>query len=278
VRSAEIRSKNYASYDQDHRCINPLMRLTVAATEIRAMPETMQPHILVVDDDQQIRELLQEYLTENELRVTVSSNGQQMLAVLENEAIDLVILDLRLAGEDGMAIARSLREKSAIPIIMLTGVRDEADRIMGLELGADDYLIKPFSPRELLARIRTVLRRTKSLALAEVRQRELRAYRFKDFELNLRTRRLTKDGRSIELTNGEFNLLAALLSAPQRILTRDQLLESSRVYDNEVYDRSIDVQVLRLRRKIEADPSQPRFIVTERGTGYSFSAPVEILY
>jgi DNA-binding response OmpR family regulator len=242
------------------------------------MPETIQPHILVVDDDPQIRDLLQEYLTENALRVTVSSTGQQMAAILDDEAIDLVILDLRLAGEDGMAIARTLRDKSAIPIVMLTGVRDEADRIMGLELGADDYLTKPFSPRELLARIRTVLRRTKGRALTEARQRELRAYRFVDFELNLRTRRLTKRGQRIELTNGEFNLLAALLAAPQRILTRDQLLEASRVYDNEVYDRSIDVQVLRLRRKIEADPSQPQFIITERGVGYSFSAPVEILY
>jgi DNA-binding response OmpR family regulator len=196
----------------------------------------------------------------------------------DNEAIDLVILDLRLAGEDGMAIARTLRDKSAIPIIMVTGIRDEADRIMGLELGADDYLTKPFSPRELLARIRTVLRRTKGQALTEARQREVRAYRFVDFELNLRTRRLTKRAQGVELTNGEFNLLAALLAAPQRILTRDQLLEASRVYDNEVYDRSIDVQVLRLRRKIETDPSQPQFIVTERGVGYSFSSPVEILY
>jgi DNA-binding response OmpR family regulator len=242
------------------------------------MPETIQPHILVVDDDPQIRELLQEYLTENALRVSVTSTGEQMATILDNEAIDLVILDLRLTGEDGMTIARTLRDKSAIPIIMITGIRDEADRIMGLELGADDYLTKPFSPRELLARIRTVLRRTKGQALTEARQREVRAYRFVDFELNLRTRRLTKRAQRVELTNGEFNLLAALLAAPQRILTRDQLLEASRVYDNEVYDRSIDVQVLRLRRKIEADPAQPQFIMTERGVGYSFSSAVEILY
>jgi DNA-binding response OmpR family regulator len=161
---------------------------------------------------------------------------------------------------------------------MLTGVRDEADRVMGLELGADDYLTKPFSPRELLARIRTVLRRTKGPALTEARQREVRAYRFVDFELNLRTRRLTRSTRRIELTNGEFNLLAALLAAPERILTRDQLLEASRVYDNEVYDRAIDIQVLRLRRKIERDPSQPQFIITERGAGYIFSSAVEVVY
>jgi DNA-binding response OmpR family regulator len=243
------------------------------------MSETVQPHILVVDDDPQIRDLLKEYLTENSLRVSVASSGGQMSQILADEAIDLVVLDLRLAGEDGMAIARALRESSAIPIIMLTGVRDEADRVMGLELGADDYLIKPFSPRELLARMRTVLRRTKSTALAQARQRELRAYRFADFELNLRTRRLKRrDGGNIDLTNREFNLLAALLAAPERILTRDQLLEASRVYDNEVYDRSIDVQVLRLRRKIESDPTQPQFIVTERGVGYIFRSPVEVLY
>jgi two-component system OmpR family response regulator len=244
------------------------------------MPDTIQPHILIVDDDPQIRELLLEYLTANGLRASVTASGKEMAAILADHAIDLVVLDLRLAGEDGMVLARKLREESAIPIIMLTGVRDEADRVMGLELGADDYLTKPFSPRELLARIRTVLRRTKGAALTEARQQDVRAYRFASFELNLRTRRLAKQqaGQRIELTNGEFNLLAALLAAPQRILTRDQLLESSRVYDNEVYDRSIDVQILRLRRKIEIDPSQPQFILTERGVGYLFNSPVEILY
>jgi two-component system OmpR family response regulator len=243
------------------------------------MPEAIQPHILIVDDDPQIRDLLHEYLTASELRVSVAATGKGMSGILADHAVDLVVLDLRLAGEDGMALARKLREESAIPIIILTGVRDEADRVMGLELGADDYLTKPFSPRELLARIRTVLRRTKGAALTEARQRAVRAYRFAAFELNLRTRRLAKHpGQRIELTNGEFNLLAALLAAPQRVLTRDQLLEASRVFDNEVYDRSIDVQILRLRRKIEADPSQPQFIVTERGVGYSFCSPVEVLY
>jgi DNA-binding response OmpR family regulator len=243
------------------------------------MSDTVQPHILVVDDDPDIRELLEDYLTENALRVSVVASGKAMSQVLADEAIDLVILDLRLAGEDGMAIVRTLRDSSSIPIVMLTGVRDEADRVMGLELGADDYLTKPFSPRELLARIRTVLRRTKGSALTQARERQVRAYRFAEFELNLRTRRLKNlDGRPVNLTNGEFNLLAALLGAPQRILTRDQLLEASRVYDNEVYDRSIDVQVARLRRKIEADPSHPRFVVTERGVGYTFNCAVEILY
>jgi two-component system OmpR family response regulator len=243
------------------------------------MPETMSAHILVVDDDPQIRNLLSEYLTENGMRVSSAASGREMMQILDEETIDLVILDLRLKDEDGMSLARSLRERLAISVIMLTGVREEADRVMGLELGADDYVTKPFSPRELLARIRTVLRRAKSAAPDAAPRREIRAYRFGEFELNLRTRRLKRqDGRSINLTNGELNLLAALLSAPERILTRDQLLEASRVYDNEVYDRAIDIQVLRLRRKIEEDPANPRYIVTERGVGYVFSAAVEVLY
>jgi two-component system, OmpR family, response regulator len=243
------------------------------------MPETMSSHILVIDDDSQIRALLQEYLAENGMRVSIASSGEQMSQILNDEAIDLVVLDLRLGREDGMAIARSLRGQSAIPIVMLTGVRDEADRVMGLELGADDYLTKPFSPRELLARIRTVLRRTKASMPAQSRQRDIRAYRFGEFELNLRTRRLKRiNADDIALTNGEFNLLSALLAAPERILTRDQLLEASRVFDNEVYDRAIDIQVLRLRRKIEKDPTQPQFILTERGAGYMFSSAVEIVY
>src|SRR3981189_2992868 len=151
------------------------------------MPETIAPHILVVDDDPQIRALLEEYLAASGMRVSAAASGKQMSQILTDEAIDLVVLDLRLAGEDGMAIARSLRDQSAIPIVMLTGVREEADRVMGLELGADDYLTKPFSPRELLARIRTVLRRTKGAALTEARQRAVRAYRFAEFELNLGT-------------------------------------------------------------------------------------------
>jgi two-component system OmpR family response regulator len=243
------------------------------------MPEIAHSHILVTDDDPQIRALLEEYLVENGLRVSVASTGEQMSKILNGEAIDLLVLDLRLAGDDGMVIARSLRETSSIPIVMLTGVRDEADRVMGLELGADDYLTKPFSLRELLARIRTVLRRSRSGPSAATRQREIRAYRFAEFELNLRTRRLRREqGGNIVLTNGEFNLLAALLAAPERILTRDQLLEASRVYDNEVYDRAVDIQVLRLRRKIERDPAQPQFILTERGAGYVFSAPVQVVY
>ena len=239
----------------------------------------MSSHILVVDDDPQIRALLTEYLSENGMRISGAANGQEMLQRLNDEAIDLIILDLRLAGEDGMAIARSLRSQFALPIVMLTGVRDEADRVMGLELGADDYIVKPFSPRELLARIRSVLRRTRSTQAAPEPDRKARAYRFGDFELNLRTRRLKHaDGQPIALTNGEFNLLAALLATANRVVTRDQLIEMSRRYDNEVYDRAVDVQILRLRRKLERNPAEPQIILTERGAGYRIAVPVEAVY
>jgi two-component system, OmpR family, response regulator len=241
---------------------------------------TVPPHVLAIDDDPAMRQLIAEYLGENELRVTTAANGADMMRALAQNAIDVVVLDLRLAGEDGMQLARTLREESAIPIIMLTGKRDEADRVMGLELGADDYITKPFSPRELLARVRAVLRRYHTVSqVLPPRDGKRRAYRFAGWELNLRTRRLTApDGRRIELTNGEFSLLQAFCAAPQRVLSRDQLLDLSRLNSAEVYDRSIDVQILRLRRKIEPDPTEPRYIVTERGAGYLFDAPVEVVH
>ncbi|RZL68657.1 MAG: response regulator [Variovorax sp.] len=243
-------------------------------------PATSPPHILVVDDDPVIRELLSEYLTENEMRVTTAASGAAMAGVLLQEVIDLVMLDLRLAGEDGMQLARRLRETSSVPVIILTGKRDEADRVMGLEIAADDYVTKPFSNRELLARIRAVLRRyqAKPQSDASAARSVRRAYRFAGWELNLLVRRLTApDGRRVELSNGEFNLLLAMCEAPQRVLSRDQLLELSRLHGAEVYDRSIDVQILRLRRKIEVDASAPRFIRTERGAGYLFDTVVESL-
>jgi len=237
------------------------------------------PHVLVVDDDPAVRELLTEYLGENELRVTTVASGSAMHDVLEQQAIDLVLLDLRLPGEDGMQLARSLRERASVPIVLLTGKKEEADRVMGLELGADDYVTKPFSPRELLARIRAVLRRYQVQATLPERDNSKRAYRFAGWELNLRTRRLhTPEGQTLELSNGEFSLLAAFCGAPQRVLSRDQLLSLSRLHEAEVYDRTIDVQILRLRRRIEAEPAKPRFIVTQRGAGYVFDAPVETLY
>jgi DNA-binding response OmpR family regulator len=236
-------------------------------------------HILAVDDDPAIRELLVDYLTEHGLRVTAVESGVEMQQVLQSQLVDLVLLDLRLGREDGMQLARSLREASQVPVIIVTGRMDEADRVMGLELAADDYINKPFSSRELLARIRAVLRRYQLMReAAPAREAERRGYRFDGWELNLRSRRLTApDGGRVELSNGEFNLLQALCSAPQRVLSRDQLLDLSRLHGAEVYDRSIDVQILRLRRKIESNPAEPAYICTERGAGYVFSVAVEVL-
>ncbi len=238
-----------------------------------------QPHILVVDDDPALRELLLGYLAESDMRVTAVDGGRPMFQVIDDEVVDLVVLDLRLPGEDGLTLARRLRERAPIPVILLTGRAEEADRVMGLELGADDYVTKPFSPRELLARIRAVLRRTQQRpALEEVRSDQRRAFRFAGWEFNLRTRRLSApDGRKLDLTNNEYSLLVAFCSAPQRVLSRDQLLDLSRLHNAEVYDRAIDVQVLRLRRKIEVDHAKPRLIVTERGAGYRFNVAVETL-
>jgi two-component system OmpR family response regulator len=236
------------------------------------------PHVLAVDDDPSIRALLADYLGGNELRVTAVEGGREMDAVLARDVVDLVLLDVRLPnGEDGLQIARRLRESSrGIPILMLTGRAEEADRVMGLELGADDYLTKPFSSRELLARIRALLRRAQAQANVADAMAKVRAFRFAGWELNVGLRRLkSPEGAAVELSNGEFSLLVAFLSAPQRTLSRDQLLELSRLHNAEVYDRSIDVQILRLRRKIEADPARPKFVVTQRGAGYLFDAAVE---
>jgi two-component system OmpR family response regulator len=238
----------------------------------------LAPHVVALDDDPAIRALIAEYLADNELRVTTVASGSELAHAMARDPVDCVILDLRLPGEDGMHIARRLREESTIPILMLTGRADEADRVMGLELGADDYLTKPFSPRELLARIRALLRRAQAQATVADAIAKVRAYRFGGWELNVGLRRLkSASGESVELTNGEFSLLTAFLSAPQRVLTRDQLLELSRLHNAEVYDRSIDVQILRLRRKIEPDPAHPKYIRTERGAGYLFDAPVDLL-
>ena len=245
-----------------------------------ATPAAPAPaHILVVDDDPALRELLLDYLGDNELRVTAVASGAAMLEAFDREAIDLVVLDLRLPGEDGLQLARELRERASVPIVLLTGKSEEADRVMGLELGADDYVTKPFSPRELLARIRAVLRRYHVQSELAARDEKRRAFRFAGWELNLRTRKLTApDGRRLELANNEFSLLVAFCSAPQRVLSRDQLLSLSRLHNAEVYDRTVDVQVLRLRRKIESDPFHPSLIVTERGAGYLFDTTVETLY
>jgi DNA-binding response OmpR family regulator len=237
-----------------------------------------QQHVLALDDDPAVRALIAEYLGDNDLRTTTVANGTEFAAVLAREPIDLVVLDLKLPGEDGMQIARKLRERSQIPILMLTGRTEEADRVMGLELGADDYLTKPFSPRELLARIRALLRRARGHATVAETISKVRAFRFGGWELNVGLRKLkSENGQLIDLSNGEFSLLAAFLAAPQRVLSRDQLLELSRLHNAEIYDRSIDVQVLRLRRRIEPDPARPLYIRTVRGVGYSFQADVKVL-
>jgi len=234
--------------------------------------------ILAIDDDEAIRGLVRDYLGENGFEVLLGANGEDMNRVLASEPVDLVVLDVKLPGEDGFSLARTLRSRSNLPIIMLTGQGQEIDRVAGLELGADDYLTKPFSPRELLARIRAVLRRREPAvagAPSAAPRSDLRAYRFSGWELSLGTRRLlAPDGRTVELTNSEFALLATFLRAPRVILSRDQLLEGTRIHAD-IYDRSIDVQILRLRRKIEPDPNQPSLIVTRRGAGYVLESEVE---
>ena len=245
--------------------------------QAHALPAALA-HVLAIDDDPVIRQAIADYLGHHEFRVTAVAAGPAMQAVLAHEVVDLVVLDLKLQAEDGMALARRLRDESAIPIIMLTGRREEADRVMGLELGADDYLTKPFSPRELLARIRAVLRRRRP-EIQQGRPEGIRAYRFDGWELNLNTRRLrNRDGHDVPLSNGEFSLLVVFLGAPHRILSRDQLLDMSRLHSDDVYNRSVNTQLLRLRRKLETDPASPRYILTERGAGYIFSVRVETIY
>jgi DNA-binding response OmpR family regulator len=232
------------------------------------------PHILVVEDDDATRDLLAQYLGDYKFQVSLAATAAEGERQLTEEVVDLVVLDLNLPDGDGLALARKLRDNSSIPIVILTGRADEVDRVVGLELGADDYVTKPFSPRELLARVRAVLRRAQSTP-ASRREQALRAYRFAGWELRMGTRRLiSPEGNAVALSSGEFSLLAAFLKSPRQILSRDQLLEATRLYDD-VYDRSIDVQILRLRRKIEADPAEPKLIKTERGAGYYFDADVE---
>ena len=234
-------------------------------------------HILVVDDDPTMRQLIADYLTDHGFRVSVVAGGQGMARILDEHLVDLVVLDLKLAEEDGLQLVNELRTRSSLPIIIITGHwRDEVDRIVGLELGADDYLTKPFNLRELLARVRAVLRRAEADKAAPAAAGEATRYRFGGWELDLRTLRLTSPtGTPVGLTLGEFSLLAAFLRSPQQVLSREQLLAATRLYEAEVYDRSIDVQILRLRRKLETDPSAPELIKTERGVGYLFAAPVQ---
>ena len=236
----------------------------------------LQMCVLVVEDDPALQRMILAYFEENNIRTLVASGRQEMVNRLGSAQVRLVILDLRLGDEDGLDLLREIRASSDVPVIIITGHRrDEIDRVVGLELGADDYLTKPFSLRELLARVRAVLRRFDAGRSAPAREPGRGRWRFSGWQLDRRTRRLTDpDGAPVALTKGEYALLTAFLDAPQRPLSREHLLQATRVHED-VFDRSIDVQILRLRRKLERDPSAPRMIQTERGIGYVFALPVE---
>jgi DNA-binding response OmpR family regulator len=231
---------------------------------------------LVVEDDRTMRHLVTNYLEDHDIRAISASRRDEVASLLERGQPDIVVLDLRLGEEDGLDLLREIRVHSDIPVIITTGHRrDEIDRVVGLELGADDYITKPFGLRELLARIRAVLRRREAGQAAAQRDSEKGRCRFGSWQLDRKIRRLANSrGEPMTLTKGDYALLVAFLDAPQRPLSREHLLQATRVHED-VFDRSIDVQVLRLRRKLEADPSTPAIIRTERGVGYVFALPVE---
>jgi two-component system, OmpR family, response regulator len=231
---------------------------------------------LVVDDQQEICDLVREYLTDEGFRVSTAHDGAGLRDEMARGRIDLIILDLMLGGEDGLQIARELRSQSEIGIIMLTGRSETVDRIIGLEMGADDYLPKPFHLRELLARVRSVLRRAAARAGEKVTAQGRARVRFSDWSLDLASRALTSPlGEEIRLTTGEFELLAAFVNHANQVLSRDRLLDLSRHREAGPFDRTIDVQVGRLRRKLEDDPKNPGLIKTVRGGGYIFTPSVE---
>lgn len=235
------------------------------------------PHILVVDDHDEIRTLLSRYLVKSGLRVTTAADAAIARKVLPSASIDLVVLDVMMPGEDGLSFCRYLRETTEIPVILLTALSEETDRIVGLEIGADDYLAKPFNPRELLARIKAVLRRAQSLPP----QREaptVDRLRFDRWIFDRARRELTDaNGVSIPLSSGEFRLLSVFVDRPGVLLSRDQLLDLTRGREATAFDRSIDNQVSRLRKKLEVDPAEPTLIKTVWGSGYNFTAKVEPL-
>lgn len=232
-------------------------------------------HVLVIDDDLAIRSLLTDYLSQHALRVTGLSGSQDLQRVLSTDEVDLLIVDLNLGREDGLDIVRKLSSTSDCPIIIISGDRlEEADKVVGLELGAVDYITKPFGTRELLARVRSSLRERPAIGIKKDRT----IYEFDGWELNIKRRRLVHNEEEVKLTAGEFNLLTAFLRSPRQILSREQLLSASRVHNEEVFDRSIDVLILRLRRKLEVDPAKPSLIKTERGAGYLFDAEVKVVH
>ena len=227
--------------------------------------------IAVVDDDARIRDLLRRYLTQEGFEVLLAEDGKALNRLLTRENVDLIVLDLMLPGEDGLSICRRLRAaKDITPIIMLTAKVEEVDRIVGLEVGADDYLPKPFNPRELLARIHAVLRRRPTQEAPGAPSMETQIVSFGPFEFDLSLRRLSRQGDVIALTTGEFSMLKALVRHPRQPLSRDKLAQLARGRDFEPFDRSLDVQVSRLRKLIEPDATQPRYIQTVWGVGYVF--------
>ncbi|KXU79899.1 response regulator [Aeromonas enteropelogenes] len=231
-------------------------------------------HILVVDDHSEIRDLLKRFLEQHGLRVSCARDGKEMKRLLEEREFDLLVLDLMMPGEDGLTLCRELRVKSNMPIIMLTAMGEETDRIIGLEMGADDYLAKPFNPRELLARIKAVMRRTQAdtQPSPETLTRDLR---FDRWLLDINRRELVdEDGVGLSLSTAEFDLLKVFLERPQRVLSRDQLLDLARGREAVAFDRAIDTLVSRLRRKLERDPKNPELIKTIWGGGYMFTADV----
>jgi DNA-binding response OmpR family regulator len=227
--------------------------------------------ILIVDDDPALLELLERYLGEQGYNVAGVGDGEGMDRYLAASPVDLIILDLMLPGEDGLSIAKRLRASGTIPILMLSARGDDVDRIVGLEVGADDYLAKPFNPRELLARLRAILRRGQPEAPAVAAAEPAEIHSFGDFRLDTANRTLTRGGEQVALTSGEYALLQVFVEHPNRVLSRDALVERLAGYERSPFDRSIDVRVTRLRRKIEADPSAPVFIQTVWGEGYRFS-------
>jgi two-component system OmpR family response regulator len=236
-----------------------------------------QDHILIVDDDAETRSLLREYLQKQGYRVTAAADGKALRRALDTARPDLIVLDLMLSGEDGLALCRDLRVRSNLPIIMLTARGEETDRIVGLEMGADDYLAKPANPRELLARIKSVLRRARSLP-ENLEPEAVRSFRFAGWTLDIDTRNLTApDGVVVPLSGTEFKLLRVFLAHPNRVLSRDQLIELMISRDAGPFDRAIDVQVSRLRQRLRDDAREPRIIKTVRSEGYVLAAGVEAL-
>jgi len=234
-----------------------------------------EPHVLIVEDERDIRDPLASYLAKNGFRVSKASDAAAAREIVAAHAIDIALIDIMMPGEDGLSLTGFLRATSKTPVILLTARAEETDRIVGLELGADDYVTKPFSPRELVARIKAVLRRTSD---GRVKAPDADAYAFADWVLRTGERELVdKEGRAVPLSTGEYNLLLALVTHPKRVLTRDQLLDLSQQRDMGAFERSIDNHISRLRKKVEANLAKPKLIKTVWGGGYTLAADVRRL-